>query len=379
LINGRTVMASEDWCELSGEAKTNEYVTLRQRAARGFSLVEVLFVVLIMGIVVGVVSSLMLGFVGNFEMTDDQSLARRRAQDVFNILQVPILNAGLGLPADDGTSGAPPVNNMYYFGTVNGKAAPISEWHGPVQVISNDFGRGDALRLVYSVFAGVKQVSDEDIITFGGPPSGVKSTTLRITDPLRAGYDGITPSVGESSRSVHSYIAFPGMGLHPLLVTGTGPDTIDVAGLTPRTVTVPSEDVVEKGVIRPYHDVHFVRAGVAYVDDQSTFCFADITTSDIPPGSLPRASALTGAAYRVEGIAAMRVERPLDVYNGAIRSLTVYVVAEGDSNVTGREGNEGSASQEFRAHYPGVTFNPEMHYEEFVMRLRTRNVEYPEK
>jgi prepilin-type N-terminal cleavage/methylation domain-containing protein len=64
----------------------------------GFSLAEMLVVVLIIGVLIGVVGSLMGGFVANFEMTDDQSITRRRAQDVFNILQTPILNAGLGFP-----------------------------------------------------------------------------------------------------------------------------------------------------------------------------------------------------------------------------------------------------------------------------------------
>ncbi|MDR3281278.1 MAG: prepilin-type N-terminal cleavage/methylation domain-containing protein, partial [Synergistaceae bacterium] len=85
---------------MTGKIST-EYKRFIRGNARGFSLVELLVVVLIMGVLVGVVGSLMGGFVANFEMTDDQSIARRRASDVFNILQVPLLNAGLGIPADN--------------------------------------------------------------------------------------------------------------------------------------------------------------------------------------------------------------------------------------------------------------------------------------
>jgi hypothetical protein len=106
------------------------------------------------------------------------------------------------------------------------------------------------------------------------------------------------------------------------------------------------------------------------------FCLADITTTDISAGALPRVSALTGAAYRVEGIKAMRFVPT--VVDGAVTGVTVFVVAEGDSNITERRSSAGTASQEFRTNYPGVVFDDEVYYEEFEMRWRTRNVETPE-
>jgi prepilin-type N-terminal cleavage/methylation domain-containing protein len=355
-----------------------EIVRGHRTARRGFSLVEVLLVVLIMGILAGIVGSLMRGFVSGYEFADDQTVARRRAYDVFNILRTPVLSAGLGLPADNGAAGgSSPVNNGYYFGTVNGYAAPISEWSGPVQLIENSFtGKRDALRLVYSVRSGVKQVSSGDVAAFSEARSGAKLASLRVTSPLPGGYDGITVAGGGPAHSVHSYITFPGNGMRPLLVTGTAAGGVSVAGMTPRVETVISEDIVERGVIRPYHDIYFVRAGVAYVDDKSTFCFADVTDEDISAGALPRASELKGAAYRVEGVKAVRFD--VEVSGGAVRSVTAFVVAEGDSGVTGKRGSAGAASQEFRTRYAGVDFDPGVYYEEFEMRWRTRNVESPE-
>ncbi len=58
------------------------------RAARkrgGFTLIELLIVVVIMAILVGVAGSLLAGFYNMFDMTTDNTTARRRANDVFNV------------------------------------------------------------------------------------------------------------------------------------------------------------------------------------------------------------------------------------------------------------------------------------------------------
>jgi hypothetical protein len=248
-------------------------------------------------------------------------------------------------------------------------------------VISNDFPSGNALRVTYSVYSGVKYSGNADVDVFGGDNAGssaIASATLAITSALLSGYDGITTA---GAGNVHSYITFPGMGMRPIFVTAAGADSINVSGRAARTKPPESSrDIVSRGVIRPYHDIYFVRAGVAYVDDTSTFCFADITTDDISAGSLPSASALTGAAHKIEGIKAVRFAADDSNADGAADSVTVFVVAEGDSNITGRQSSEGSASQEFRKkpEYAGMTFDPEVYYEEFEMRWRTRNVEAPE-
>ena len=136
-------------------------------------------VVLIMGVMVGVVGSLMGGFITNFEMTDDQSIARRRASDVFNILHIPLLYAGMGVPAD---------NFNYYFEPVNALGtfyggAPISAWDGPVSVPSVPGGGNSIMRVVYGIPAGVKQTNADDVTEFSVNPGPMEFKTTRSIAP----------------------------------------------------------------------------------------------------------------------------------------------------------------------------------------------------
>ncbi|MDR1134152.1 MAG: type II secretion system GspH family protein, partial [Synergistaceae bacterium] len=331
-----------------------KYKTARRR---GFSLTEMLVVVLIMGVLVGVVGSLMGGFVTNFEMTDDQSIARRRAQDVFNILQTPILNAGLGIPPD---------NFDYYFAPIGSGTgvggAPMQTWHnGPIEVISHDSfssprfhaseNRGDALRIVYSVYSGVKNLSSGDIVDFGveagtGDVGGVE-IPLSGNAPVGGG-DGIQFAAA-GTNSVRSYVTFPGISMHPEMATGyygSGTDhtRLSVSGKQPHVAS--DDDVLSRNVIRAYHDMFLVKAGLAYVDDNGTFCLYEVNGDSLDPATgpgspLPYAASadIAGAnerlVYRVEGIKAIRFVRETDTA-GRVTGINVYVLAEGDNAVTGR-------------------------------------------
>jgi prepilin-type N-terminal cleavage/methylation domain-containing protein len=360
----------------------------------GFSLTEMLVVVLIMGVLVGVVGSLMGGFVTNFEMTDDQSIARRRAQDVFNILQTPILNAGLGIPS----------NNFDYFFGPAGVNAPIRTWGGPIEVITHNTteNRGDALRIVYSVFSGVKNVNSEDIKDFSSlsnvpPGNDVTPVVLFLSsgDLSEGGGDGIQIA-SSGAYPVRSYVTFPGIWMHPEVVTNYEGSSrrLTVAGKTPETV---SEDVIEqtlgRNVIRPYHDMFLVRAGLAYVDNNGTFCMYDINDGGDAfelGDSLPTASEADAGeklVYRVEGIKAVRFVEEVNAADGRVTGVNVYVLAEGDNAVTGRT-TASPAVQAVRNRvfppgsphagewvWPDVNWDDEMYYDDFEMRWRTRNIE----
>jgi prepilin-type N-terminal cleavage/methylation domain-containing protein len=368
----------------------------------GFSLIEILVVVLIMGVLIGVAGSLMGGFVANFEMTDDQSLARRRAQDVFNILQTPILNAGLGIP---------PNHFEYYFAPVSDVGgAPIRTWDGPIQVIPHDKtsaarfnaaeNRGDALRVVYSVYSGVKNVNSDDIANFSGEPKQIATPAeLPLSGPAPVGGDGIQFAVA-GTESVRSYVTFPGIAMHPEMVRNyAGGDTarLTVSGRTPFTVGA-SGDVLPRNAIRPYHDMLLVRAALAYVDDSGTFCLYDINDDTFNPGpgvSLPTAASADIAGklvYRVEGIKAVRFV-PETNAGGQVTSVNVYVLVEGDNAVTGRTSTSPAVqvvrNRKFPAGSPlaggriwpdgqdGIKWDDDMYYEDFEMRWRTRNIEAP--
>jgi prepilin-type N-terminal cleavage/methylation domain-containing protein len=360
-----------------------------RRGRGGFSLVEVLVVILIMGILVGVVASLMANFITNFEVTDDQSIARRRAQDVFNILHLPLLYAGMGIPGD---------GFSYYFGGIGtgSGTAPISSWDGPVDVYKIVSGAassdkdGPRMRLVYAISSNVKNIKSGDLDTFSEPAgsvgAAVQDVELELSGSIETDTSGIdpnklTPANNDASpKNVHSYITFPGIRMHPEYVKSHNPTTkkLTVDGLRPQVdpAIALSDDVLPRNVIRAFHDMYFVRAGVAFVADNGsgtpTFYFADVTSADV-------STAATGnnlQGYSVEGIKAIYFES--ETSNGVISNVTVYVIAEGDNTVSERD-TSSAASQAFRTwpRWAGVTFEQGRHYEEFQMNWRTRNVEGP--
>jgi hypothetical protein len=160
--------------------------------------------------------------------------------------------------------------------------------------------------------------------------------------------------------------------MHPEFVKSGGtPSNLKVNGFQPRTTA--SSDVLPRNIVRSYHDLYLVRAGVAYVDNNSTFCFADVNDTDPSGGSpinLPNASAVADG-FRIEGIKGVSFE-----VDG--NGVKVYVIAEGDNAVTGRNGADATKrSQEFQSfpRWSHLTFQPEMYYEEFEMYWRTRNIE----
>ena len=369
------------FCRFYGEAN-------RGSSNRGFSLVEILVVVLIMGILVGVIGSLMGGFITNFEMTDDQSIARRRAADVFNILQTPLLYAGMGIPAD---------NFDYYFepievGGIGGVGgSPIQNWPGgPVSIIDTTGAtvlRGPIMRIVYTVPAGVKYKGTEHVLEFseGAPNTSGGASPLApgsgfVTAPRQIDLSGSVGSLvarGEILSNVYdtrSYVTFPGIRMHPAVIYGTNIAGIEVVGKIPRQIRNISDDVVERNVIRPFHDMYLVRAGVAFVDDNSTFIFADIRDSDITSYS----SVGNREGYRVEGIKAIYFEPTDTPLGNHITGVRVYAIAEGDNAITGRhKGSSSLQSLKNNPRWSSVTFDDDVFYEEFQMQWRTRSIEAP--
>jgi prepilin-type N-terminal cleavage/methylation domain-containing protein len=337
-------------------------------AKKGFSLVEVLIVVLIMGIFVGIAGSLFAGFVSNFEVSGDNSVARRRAQDVFNILQVPVQNAGIGLPAKFN----PGSSSGYYFAVAGAPAVAgaVSDWNTPVSVSGDS---NNILRVVYSVpsgwrsginskpFADFSDFSSEDDHTNADGPSG---KVLALTRTPNA-----SVALGDI---VNTFVTFPGIHMHPLLVIGAGTDSVSLAGKLPFE-NMPDEDVLFRNVVYPNQELFLVRAGMAYVADDSFFVFADnvMEMSAVPsPAAKPPAA---DSWFRVEGIKAVWFE-PVDN-----RVLTIRVLAEGDNYDSTRESTAQRAELEdrWRGRITGITFDPGIYYEEFPMTWRTRNVAQP--
>jgi hypothetical protein len=227
----------------------------------------------------------------------------------------------------------------------------------------------------------VKNVSESDITNFSGAPGAdVSGVTLKLSaNPPVGGGDGIQLA-NSGTNMVRSYVTFPGISMHPEMATAydsSVPRELTVSGKTPHTIA--SEDVLDRNVIRSYHDMFLVKAGLAYVDNNGTFCLYDIYDDVFDTGNpLPLASAADAAVdmlYRVEGIKAVRFEQETGA-DGRVTGINVHVLAEGDNAITGRTSTS-FAVQQLRDRWPGITWNDEMYYEDFEMRWRTRNIEAP--
>jgi hypothetical protein len=242
----------------------------------------------------------------------------------------------------------------------------------------------------------VKNVSGDVTVFSGKNEDGIPSVPINATLGLSGnapvgGGDGIQFA---GTNMVHSYITFPGISMHPEIVTGYGVDHehLAVSGQKTHPDAIVSEDVLTRNVIRVHHDMFLVKAGLAYVDDSGTFCLYDINDDMFEPdGTLPTASAADAGGklvYRVEGIKAVRFVQETDA-DGRVTGVNIYVLAEGDNAVTGRTDTSVAVNEVGDREFPpgsplagqkiwsDITWNNEMYYEDFEMRWRTRNIEAP--
>lgn len=322
---------------------------------KAFSLVEIIIVIAIMAITIGIVGSLLAGYTRMFNETDDQAVARQRAQDVFNALEVSVVNCALGIPTD----------SMAYFDT-----APIANWSKPLDIrettsySSTGLLTGNVLRIVFSLPAGVKngvnRVSD-----YEPPATGTPEVTLTLTRPLSGDSVALTGHTNDTRK----FIAFPNAYTSPLKVTLINGNNINVTGRPQPAADAtanPDLAMLVRGQIAPYQDIHHVRAIAAYVDSQSVFHAAEVNETDVS-AAVPT-TVLNPAGIRVEGIKAVRFETSADH-----RLLTVKVLAEGDVVDPTRLDNTLTRNA-LKARWPSVTnWDERIFYADFVATWRIRN------
>lgn len=335
----------------------------RSLSRRAFTLIEIMIVVVIMAIVIGVVGSLLAGYIRMFNETDDQAAARQRAQDVFNALEVPIVNCGLGIPTDS-------TNGMTYYNT-----APIASWGHPLEmkntsddvVYASSLLSGDVLRIVYSIPSGVKN-ENKRVSNFTTSGSGA-SETLTLTGNLPA---DLTLVAGDASDT-RNYVTFPMAYMSPLGVSSSTSDTITVTGKTQpaaNATTHPGLAQLIRGEIPPYMDLHFVRAIAAYVDDQSVFHASEVNATDVTQNNPKGGGSVfqNAPGLRVEGIKAVWFETDADR-----KLLTVRVLAEGDVIDETRIDNTDTRAA-LRSRWGNVTnWDRRIFYADFEMVWRIRN------
>lgn len=323
---------------------------------KAFSLVEILIVIAIMAIVIGVVGSLLAGYTRMFNETDDHAVARQRAQDVFNALEVSVVNCALGIPTD----------TMAYFGT-----APVASWLKPLEIKDTaaygmtNLLSGNVLRIVYSIPSGIKN-GNTRVSAFMPPATGTPEVTLTLTAPL----SGDMVAMAGNPNDTRRYIAFPNAYTSTLEVTeANNTNQIKVKGRPqPPADATANPDLARlvRGQISPYQDIHFVRAIAAYVDKDSVFHVAEVNETDV--SALDPTNTLEPGGFRVEGIKAVRFEMTADR-----RLLTVNVLAEGDIIDQTRKDST-LTRNDIKARWPAVTnWDNSIFYTDFDVTWRIRN------
>lgn len=191
----------------------------------GFTLVELLIVIVIGLIVTAGVVSIMWIYIFDFEQTDDITAARQRGEMVLSILEGPILHAGLGMPVSlDAFSGLSLINS----------------WTGPTNVSS------DEIKLVYSICSNIYAATSADLTTSSDLVLGTDIT-------LKDENGDINLPTGDSSLIVNSN-NIKGWALFP---TANIPLRVGTDKLTP----------MGDGIIAQYDALHFLRALEAKVED----------------------------------------------------------------------------------------------------------------
>jgi hypothetical protein len=360
-----------------------------------------------MGVVLGMTGSLLGGFYRMFETSEDQSAARMRAQDVFNILMTPIQNAGIGVPSRDMsipfTFKFP---SPYPSETVN-FAMNNTSWGGPLGIAKpGETGKfrpnpslsgyedaaasGDQMRVIYGIPTGIKHVGGEieagefvslplvgtereiegDFTNKIGakniPEAEVSGNKIDPYDMAYPDYDLIRSENGVTS----TLVAFPGANMMPAALS-KAPSGSQIYIVTQPLYYEVSPDYTGANIIRSYQDIFMLRAGWAYVNN-NTFCMLDIYNFDKFQNvsmAAPSASADIFSGFMIEGIAGIWFET-----DSKQRYVTVEVLAEGDTLEESR-GSAARAALESKWTLRNVTLAPGVYYEEFSRTYRTRNIQ----
>lgn len=330
---------------------------------KGFTLIEILIVIIIMAIVMGVVGSLLAGYMRMSNETADQSVAKRRAIDVFNAMEVPILNAALGIPT----------STMAYFTTTSGgDNPPIATWQAPIEIkntasYSSTSNQGDVLRLVYSVPSGFKNGLTVVTVYSASNSDPVTTSTSDVASSLVL--TGTLDMTGIPTNDTRRYITIPDAYMSPLKVTSVTGSTINVTGKPQPRAVAASGDISllpPRGEVRPFHDIHLVQAIAAYADNKSVFHTAEVNSADVSATSPDVAYDSLG--LRVEGIKAVWFES-----DAAHRTLTMRVLAEGERLDQMRKDTTDTRNA-LKARWANVkSWDEQLYYEDFQMTWRMRN------
>jgi len=190
---------------------------------RGFTLVELLIVIIVGTAIMGAVVGLLFMFITNFEINRDYTAARQRGEMVFAILKNPLLQVSLGMPND-----SPDFGNCFAENpTLTGLGLPLT-------TASND----RVLRIAYAVPSGI--AADSQYTFTVGNPAMIK---------LAGDVSSLGGKISSDSTSTTGWVAFPSCGAAFRVVSPyTAGDS---------SITLISN--IESGIMPFFDELHFVR------------------------------------------------------------------------------------------------------------------------
>jgi prepilin-type N-terminal cleavage/methylation domain-containing protein len=246
----------------------------------GFTLVELLIVIVVGLIITAGVISIMWIYVFDFEQTDDITAARQRGEMVLSILEGPILHAGLGMP-NASPDFADSFNN---FSGLSGMDSPISP----------DNGTAEEIYICYSVPSSNVVINSHDFTA---------DTSFDIV--LNSSID----DAEVKTTDIRSWITFP-----------TSNVPFHVSSITTATKTLKISPYADGSkTIAQYDELHYVRALRARVKDDGSGKKV-FYTEDLSMG--------TGEQPRVDGVEQIYFKNEDGV-------LSVYVLTRGNKKDVG--------------------------------------------
>jgi len=246
--------------------------------SKGFTLVELLIVMVLLAIIAGAIITLANTYLLHFEQADDLSMARQRGIMVATYLENRVLHAGLGMPdsSDFAANFQELLNGTYSSELVN--------FSQTVNVASGD----RMLEVAYAVPSGLYTLDSADC-----------DAGTDVDIELSGNVD--TTKLAISENTTEGWVTFPSYG-RAFLVKGISGSTIT---LEPKV----------KGFLPANDEMHYVRFLRAYASG-GKFYAQDLTRQSPQP--------------IVEGI-----EDCVFYWNGDTGTLTVAILARGNTRKGG--------------------------------------------
>ncbi len=239
------------------------------RARRGFTLVELLVSIVLLGLVMSSVLMVFSSVLKSYEFHQDISEAKQRGQIALSAIQPYVLNAGLALPNRASTF-QEAFNQQSKITPVPGFPNDVKNFRGAVQPADTPLSlnisgtdtkkAASALWLVYSVPTGAG-------VNYEYEFQKNDSQTIDVENFARLESEN---KLSKNSSDLRAWISFPS-GTSPLNITAIDSGTKKI------TLNAP---LLQK--IAAFDEIHYVRAVKIHVNNNNLYVRSLLTGADQP-------------------------------------------------------------------------------------------------